>query len=148
GTPVRRPGHERAGQKRGTELRGHPDPRRSLSDHPPGRADEDSGAARHPRLREAPGGDAQSVLQPGCVQERDDNFPLQRERRQVSVRRLLKICLPAVTLLIAAASVWGFWSTQGTGTASATVGTLTPPTNVSVPANVSAGTVHVNWSGS
>jgi hypothetical protein len=66
----------------------------------------------------------------------------------VSVRRLLKICLPAVTLLIAAASVWGFWSTQGAGTASATVGTLNPPTNVSVPSNVSAGTVHVNWSGS
>ena len=64
----------------------------------------------------------------------------------MSPRRLLKICLPAAALLIAATSVWGFWTTQGAGTASATVGTLNPPTNVSVPANVSAGTVHVNWS--
>ena len=66
----------------------------------------------------------------------------------MSPRRLLKICLPTAALLIAATTVWGFWSTQGAGTASATVGTLNPPTNVSVPANVSAGTVHVNWSAS
>ena len=66
----------------------------------------------------------------------------------MSLRRLLKICLPAVALLIAAAGAWGFWTTQGAGTASATVGTLNPPTNVSVPSNASAGTVHVSWSGS
>ena len=66
----------------------------------------------------------------------------------MSLRRLLKICLPAVALLIAAAGAWGFWTTQGAGTASATVGTLNPPTNVSVPSNASAGTVHVNWSAS
>ena len=60
----------------------------------------------------------------------------------MSPRRLLKICLPTAALLIAATTVWGFWSTQGAGTASATVGTLNPPTNVSVVA-----CAQMPWSG-
>ena len=45
------------------------------------------------------------------------------------------------------AIAWAYWTTQGTGNASADVGTLNAPTNVSVPSTAS-GSVHVTWTGS
>ena len=64
-------------------------------------------------------------------------FELQRERRQVSSRRLLKLGLPVLAVLGVAAGAWAYWTTQGTGSASANVGTLNAPTNVSVPSTAS-----------
>jgi hypothetical protein len=65
----------------------------------------------------------------------------------VSGSRLLKLCLPVLAALGVAAIAWAYWTTQGTGNASASVGTLNAPTNVSVPSTAS-GTVHVTWTGS
>ena len=62
-------------------------------------------------------------------------------------QRLLKICLPALAALVAATGAWAHWTTSGTGSASASVGMLNAPTDVSVPATAS-GTVHVSWTGS
>ena len=63
-------------------------------------------------------------------------------------RRLLTVCLPLLAILAVAAGALAFWTTQGTGSASATVGKLNAPTNVSVPSTASSGTVHVSWTGS
>jgi hypothetical protein len=63
------------------------------------------------------------------------------------IRRRLKVCLLVLALLGVAAGAWAYWTTQGTGSASASVGTLNAPTNVSVPSTAS-GTVHVTWTGS
>jgi hypothetical protein len=81
------------------------------------------------------------------MQERGDQPPLQRERRQVIRSRVLKACLPLLAILGVAAGAWAFWTTQGTGSASATVGQLNAPTQVTVPSTAS-GTVHVSWTGS
>ena len=61
--------------------------------------------------------------------------------------RLLKLCLPVLALLGIGAVAWAYWTTQGTGSAAASVGTLNAPTNVSVPPTAS-GSVHVTWTGS
>ncbi len=61
--------------------------------------------------------------------------------------RLLTLCLPLLAILGVAAGALAFWTTQGTGSASATVGKLNAPTEVSVPSTAS-GTVHVSWTGS
>jgi hypothetical protein len=62
-------------------------------------------------------------------------------------RRGLKVCLLALALVGVAVGAWAYWTTQGTGSAAATDGTLNAPTNVSVPSTAS-GTVHVTWTGS
>ena len=61
--------------------------------------------------------------------------------------RLLTVCLPLLAILGVAAGALAYWTTQGTGSASATVGKLNAPTKVSVPSTAS-GTVHVSWTGS
>ena len=61
--------------------------------------------------------------------------------------RLLKLCLPLLAILGVAAGAWAYWTTQGAGSASATVGTLNAPTDVSVPSTASE-TIHVSWTGS
>jgi hypothetical protein len=48
---------------------------------------------------------------------------------------------------VAGTSAWAYWTTFGSGTASASTGTLNAPTNVTVPAT-STGTVLVSWTGS
>jgi Bacterial Ig-like domain len=63
------------------------------------------------------------------------------------MRRLIKIGAPVVAIAALAATAWGFWTTHGTGTASASVATLNAPTNLSVPSS-SFGAVHVTWTGS
>jgi hypothetical protein len=65
----------------------------------------------------------------------------------VTRARLLKFFLPALVVLGIGALAWAYWTTQGTGSAAASVGTLHAPTNVSVPATAS-GSVHVTWNGS
>ncbi len=62
----------------------------------------------------------------------------------MTARRLVQIALPVVVMLMVAASASAHWTTQGAGNASASVGSLNAPTNVSVPASTS-GTVHVTW---
>src|SRR3954449_8711168 len=51
-----------------------------------------------------------------------------------------------VVLPVAAWTAWGYW-TDGTGTASATVGSLTAPTNVVGTATPGSSTVAVTWTG-
>ncbi len=71
---------------------------------------------------------------------------LRRLRRQGT---LLGAALLVLTLLGAAVATGAsaYWRSTGTGTGSVGVGTLAPPTNVSVPAN-SAGAVPVTWTAS
>jgi hypothetical protein len=61
--------------------------------------------------------------------------------------RLLKLFLPALAVLATGVVAWAYWTTQGSGNASASVGTLNAPTDVSVPSSAS-GSVHVTWTGS
>jgi hypothetical protein len=65
----------------------------------------------------------------------------------VSRRRVIKLGVPLIVIAAIAASAWAYFSSHGTSTASASVGSLHAPTNVSVPAS-SAGTVHVTWTAS
>lgn len=60
-------------------------------------------------------------------------------------RRLIKYAA-AVLALVVAATATAYWTTHGSGNASATAGTLNPPTNVAGNANQS--TVSVSWTGS
>jgi hypothetical protein len=63
-----------------------------------------------------------------------------------------KKLLVLTAALVGAAGVttagWAYWSATGTGTASATVGTLNPPTNVSGAATPGSNTVPISWSAS
>jgi hypothetical protein len=61
-------------------------------------------------------------------------------------RRLLKLGLPLLGVLVVAVAAWAYWTTQGSGSGSATAGTLNAPTNVT--ANASGSTVSVSWTGS
>ena len=61
--------------------------------------------------------------------------------------RLLKLGLLVLAVLGIGAVAWAYWTTQGTGSAAASVGTLNAPTDVSVPSSAS-GSVHVTWTGS
>ena len=47
--------------------------------------------------------------------------------------RLFKLGLLALAVLGIGAVAWAYWTTQGTGSAAASVGTLNAPTDVSVP---------------
>jgi hypothetical protein len=62
----------------------------------------------------------------------------------VTRRRLLKVWVLALATLGAAVAAWAYWTTAGTGSASASVGTLNAPTNATVP-STATGTVHVSW---
>jgi len=62
-------------------------------------------------------------------------------------RPRIKIALVALAVLGVAATAWGYWTTSGSGTASAGVATLNAPTNVSVPSTASSA-VHVSWTDS
>jgi hypothetical protein len=59
--------------------------------------------------------------------------------------RLLRVAVALVAALAIAGGAWAYWTTQGSGTASATAGTLSAPTNVSASAGSS---VSVSWTGS
>jgi len=59
--------------------------------------------------------------------------------------RLLKLGLPTLAVLAVAVGAWAYWSTGGSGSASANVGTFTAPTITS--ATPGAGTVALSWSG-
>jgi hypothetical protein len=58
-------------------------------------------------------------------------------------RRLLLAILP-ILVLLGAVGGWAYWTTTGSGTASASNGTLTAPGKPSVP--TTAGTVNLSWS--
>ena len=68
-------------------------------------------------------------------------LPLGRATRPL--RRVTLVVLAAVCCLALGVAAWGFWSTSGTGSASATTGTLYAPTAVT--ATAGAGTVTVSW---
>jgi hypothetical protein len=59
---------------------------------------------------------------------------------------MLKLALAAVAVLCVAGSAWAYWTTQGSGSANASVGTLSAPGNVTATAGASS--VSVGWTGS
>lgn len=61
-------------------------------------------------------------------------------------RRLIKTGVAVLALVAVAASALAYWTTQGSGSAAATAGTLAAPTNVSASSSLS--TVSVGWTGS
>ncbi len=62
------------------------------------------------------------------------------------LRRRILIPATAITVILAGAGIsWAFWTTSGTGSASATTATLNPPTNVVATATLGSGTVPVTW---
>jgi hypothetical protein len=61
-------------------------------------------------------------------------------------RRLVKAGLTVIALLAVVVSAWAYWTTQGSGSAAATAGTLGAPTNVA--ASATGSTVSVSWTGS
>ncbi|MEV6416805.1 hypothetical protein [Kribbella sp. NPDC051718] len=63
-------------------------------------------------------------------------------------RRLLLLLGTTVVLLTATGVALAFWTTSGTGTGSATTGTLAPPTNAAAVATPGSGTVEVSWTAS
>jgi hypothetical protein len=65
----------------------------------------------------------------------------------VTRRGRLTLGLLVLAILGVAAGAWAYWTTHGTGSASANVGTLNAPTDVSVPSTAS-GAVHVTWTDS
>lgn len=73
-------------------------------------------------------------------------------RELVLFRRGVQAALLGIVLLLSmvlgAAPASGYWSALGTGVTTATVGTLTPPTNVTARWAVLAGKVAVSWTSS
>ena len=63
------------------------------------------------------------------------------------ITKLLVLMATVVSTVAFAGVGWAYWSTSGTGRASASVGTLAAPTAVVVPGN-SSGTVAVSWTAS
>ena len=59
----------------------------------------------------------------------------------------LTLLVALVVALVSAVGAFGYFTSAGAGTGSASTGTLNPPTNVTVPAS-STGTVHVAWTAS
>ena len=72
-----------------------------------------------------------------------------RMRRQFSyahpAKRAGLILLLLAAFSVVGSSAWAYWTTHGTGTASATTGTLNPPTNVVAGNTPVSTTVHVSW---
>ncbi|MBC7443757.1 MAG: hypothetical protein H7311_14775, partial [Ramlibacter sp.] len=67
--------------------------------------------------------------------------------------RLTRAAVTAILVVTAAlasgtGAAWGYLSTTGAGTASSSLGTLQPPTNVTVPTESATGTVSVSWAAS
>jgi Chitobiase/beta-hexosaminidase C-terminal domain/Bacterial Ig domain len=58
--------------------------------------------------------------------------------------RVTKLALSAVALVALAVSAWAYWTTSGSGTASASVGTLSPA-SISVAAGTTAGSVKLTF---
>ena len=75
-----------------------------------------------------------------------------RIRHQFSDARPAKraslILLILAAFSVVGTSAWAYWTTHGTGTASASTGTLRPPTGVVALSTAGTGTVHVTWTGS
>jgi hypothetical protein len=56
------------------------------------------------------------------------------------------VALAAIAAVVAVAGIaWAYWSTTGTGTASASTATIDPPTGVTATATPGSGTVPVSW---
>jgi hypothetical protein len=60
--------------------------------------------------------------------------------------KLLVLFAPVIGATVLAAAGWAYWSTSGTGTALAAVGTLNAPTSVVAGSTSGSTTVHVSWS--
>ena len=59
------------------------------------------------------------------------------------------VALAAIAAVVAVAGIaWAFWTTTGTGTASASTATLDAPTNAATAYTAGSGTVSVSWTGS
>jgi hypothetical protein len=75
-----------------------------------------------------------------------------RIRHQLSDARPAKraglILLILAAFSVVGTSAWAYWTTHGTGTASATTGTLNAPTAVSVSSTPGNGSVQVSWTNS
>ncbi len=63
-------------------------------------------------------------------------------------RNVSIMLLVALIALIGSVAAFAYWTTSGTGTASGSVSTLNPPTNVAATATVGSGTVAVSWTAS
>ena len=72
-----------------------------------------------------------------------------RMRHQFSDARPAKraglILLLLAAFTVVGTSAWAYWTALGTGTASATTGTLNAPAGVTVPGTNNTGSVHVTW---
>ena len=62
----------------------------------------------------------------------------------MTARRLLKLGIPLLAVLSMATGAWAYWTTQGSGSAAASVGTLSGAT-ISAP-STSAGSTTITWS--
>ncbi len=85
-------------------------------------------------------------LQPGRLQRRKLRPQLPRNGSQVMTKRKVILALLPILVCLGAVSGWAYWTTIGSGTASASNGTLTAPSNVTVPSD-STGSVQVSWNG-
>jgi trimeric autotransporter adhesin len=59
--------------------------------------------------------------------------------------KLLVLVAAVIGALSMAGAGWAFWTTHGSGSASASVGTLNPPSGVTVNSPVGSSTVNVSW---
>jgi len=75
-----------------------------------------------------------------------------RIRRQFSDARPAKraglVLLALAAFTVAGTSAWAYWTTFGSGSASATTGTLNPPTGVAASNTTGSSTVGVSWTAS
>src|SRR5690348_5418880 len=69
-------------------------------------------------------------------------------RDTLTGRRVPATLLVTLAFLGAAVAALGYWTSHGAGTASASVGTLNPPTNISASAPSGSSTVSVSWTAS
>lgn len=65
-----------------------------------------------------------------------------------AARWTLAVVMALGTVLCGGGVAWAFWIAGGTGTGSATTGTLNPPTNVTASNSPGSGTVSVGWTAS
>src|SRR4051794_34312591 len=72
-----------------------------------------------------------------------DEAPTRPDRHH-GRRRLIVGGIGAVAMLVAALAGWAFWTTSGSGSASASIGTLATPAPVSA-SSPSTGVARVSW---
>src|SRR5688572_30833870 len=60
------------------------------------------------------------------------------------MRRFAKLLLAVIAVLATAVAAFAYWSSSGAGAGGGTIGSMTPPTNVTVPEN-SNGSHTVSW---